>query len=733
MSVYPPPTEPVLAPDFREPNTRDRAFVSIGMNDGQTLHHFILIAKKYIWLVLVCALLGTGAGFIENATSPKEYTSTANIEITQDTADQFRMGTGGGYDSGYVDVAKLDTEIAILQSNTLAMKTIASLHLEKNKDFLPPGSNYVYDLNKIQDKHALIGMFEGGLAIGRSGHTNILNLSYTARNPELAAFICNALIDNYVQHNFSDNYAATQEVSTWLSQQLGDLKNRLEQSQEKMLTAQKDIGLVGLDQTQSIMLSRLVDISHDVTNAETERLVAQAKQMTMQNANPDVLASLSGDAVLTGLKERLTSLQTEYASLSPKYGARNPRLVEIQAEMAEVRDSMKKEQEIVLARGQEELNAATANQNALRSRLEQEKAAAYSGNSKAVEYTLARREYEANRALYDGLQQRLQEAGIIAGLHSTNIRRIDPADAPDFPSSPRKSVNLMLGFLCGLGLGVTLSFLIEALDTNVKTIYDIEERLGLPMLGVVPQVESKLLSPETFVRDATSAAPGAWSRLAEAYRALRTTILLSRPGTPPKVILISSAKPSEGKTSITTLESIVFALNGARVLLIDSDLRRPSVHLRFRIANKVGLTSVLTGKSMLDDAIVPLPSLPNLHILPAGPIAPMPAELLGSIQMQRLVENLRSSYDFILIDTPPVLTVTDAAVLVSVSDGVVLVLRYAQASRNVVARASEILMRSGAQLLGVVLNAVDLQSSDYAEYYGRAYNDYYRSRVDVEE
>ena len=733
MSVYLPPTEPVLAPEYREPIDRERAFVSMGINDGQTLHHFLLIAKKYLWLVLVCTLLGTGAGYIQNATSPKEYTSDANIEITQDTADQFRVGTSGGYDSGYIDVAKLDTEIAILKSSTLAMKTITSLHLDRNKDFLPLGSNYVYDLSKIQDRHALIGMFEGGLGAGRFGHTNILDLSFTARNPELAALICNTLIDNYVQHNFSDNYAATQEVSVWLSQQLGDLKKRLEDSQEHMLRVQKDIGLVGLDQTQSIVLSRLVDISHDVTTAETQRLIAQAKLMTLQSAPPDVLATLSGDSVLIGLKERMNSLEAEYANLNAKYGAKNPRLLEIRSEMDEVTASMKQEQTTVLARQQQEVNAATQNQNSLRGRLEQEKAAAYSGNSKAVEYTLARREYEANRALYDGLQQRLQEAGIIAGLHSTNIRRIDPADAPDFPSAPRKSVNLTMGLLCGLGLGLVLSFLIEALDTNVKTIYDIEERLGLPMLGVVPQVDSKLLSPETFVRDATSPLPGAWSRLAEAYRSLRTTILLSRAGTPPQVILISSAKPSEGKTSITTLESIVFALNGSRVLLIDSDLRRPSVHLRFRIANKIGLTSVLTGKSILEEAIVPVPALPNLHLLPAGPIAPMPAELLGSLQMQRLVESLRSKYDFILIDTPPVLTVTDAAVLVSVSDGVVLVLRYAQASRNVVARASEILLRSGAHLLGVVLNAVDLQSSDYSEYYGRAYNDYYQSRVDVEE
>jgi polysaccharide biosynthesis transport protein len=733
MSIYPPPSEPALLPEYREPGERERSFLSLGLNDGQTLQHFLLIGKKYIWLVLVCAILGTAAGFVENATTPKEYTSTANIEITQDTADQFRMDTGGGYDSGYIDVTKLDTEIAILKSSTLAMQTIKSLHLDKNKDFLPLGSNHVFDLTKIQDRHALIGMFEGGLAAQRFGHTNILDLSFTARNPELAAVICNTLISNYVEHNFTQNYAATQEVSDWLQLQLGDLKKRLEASQEHMLTVQKDIGLVGIDQTQSIVLSRLVDISHDLTTAESQRLVAQARLITLQSAPPDVLATLSNDSVLMGLKERMTALQAENANLSAKYGAKNPHLLEIRSELAEVTDSMKREQSIVIARAQEEVNAAKENQDSLQRRLEQEKGSAYMGNSKAVEYSLARREYEANRALYDGLQQRLQEAGIIAGLHSTNIRRIDPADAPDFPSSPRKSVNLTLGLLCGLGIGLLLSFMVEAMDTNIKTIYDIEERLGLPMLGVVPQVDSKLLSPETFIRDATSPVPGAWSRLAEAYRSLRTTILLSRAGTPPQVILISSAKPSEGKTSITTLEAIVFALNGARVLLIDSDLRRPSVHLRFRIANKVGLTSVLAGKTPLQEAITAVPGLASLHILPAGPVAPMPAELLGSLQMQRLIEGLRANYDFILIDTPPVLTVTDAAVLVSISDGVVLVLRYGQASRNVVARASEILLRSGAHLLGVVLNAVDLQSSDYAEYYGRAYNDYYQSRVDVEE
>lgn len=685
-----------------------------------------------MWLVLAAAVLGTGCGMLKNFRSPKEYRASASIEITTDTADQFRLGTSSYDDGGYIDVTRLDTEVAVLKSSTLALQTIKSLHLNSNKDFLPPGSAQSWDLSNSRQRHALIGMFAAGLSAERSGHTNILGLSCTARNPQLAANICNTLIDNYVQHNFSDNYAATQEVAGWLQKQLGDLKNRLEASQERMLNVQRDIGLVGIDQTQSIMLSRLVDLSHDVTGAESSRLVAQAKLITLQSASPDVLPTLSGDTILLNLAQRQNDLQAQYASMSQKYGAQSQQMLQLKAEMNQVSKSIKAEQENVVDRAQQELKAATENENSLRNRLSQETNAAYQGNSKAVEYTLARREYEANRTLYDGLQQRLQEAGIIAGLHSTDIRRIDPADAPDFPSSPRKSLNLAAGFAGGLGIGLILALLLEAFDTNVKSIADIEDRLGLPMLGVVPQVDAKQLSPETFISDATSSLPGAWSRLAESYRSLRTTIMLSRAGTPPQVILISSAKPSEGKTSISTLESVIFALNGSRVLLIDSDLRRPSVHLKFRIANKVGLTSVLTGKASLAEAIVTIPAIPSLKILPAGPIAPMPAELLGSLQMQQLIEEVRPSYDFILIDTPPVLTVTDAAVLVSLSDGVVLVLRYGQSSRNVVARASEILLRSGAHLLGVVLNQVDLQSAEYAEYYGRAYNDYYQSRGDVE-
>lgn len=732
MSSFPPPTDQGTEVEEGEPRNQDRTLLSVGTGESQSIQHFLRLGKKYLWLIFTCILLGIGLGFLRNFTSPKLYTSSADIEITQDTANQFRLGTVNYDDGGYIDVSRLDTEVAILKSRTLALKTIQSLHLDRNPDFLPAKSTHHWDINNYRDRHAMIGMFESGLTAGRYQHTNMIQLSCTSRDPELSAEMCNTLIDNYVQHNFSDNYAATKEVSVWLQAQLGDLKAHLEKSQERMLAVQRDIGLVGVDQTHSIVLSRLVDLGHDLTQAESARLVAEARLLTLKTAPRDVLPTLSNDPILVGEKQRLSTLQANYARLSANYGTRSPQLSGIQSEISEVRRAMQQEEANVINRAQQELNAASDNEKSLRGKLDQEKNSAFKDNSKAVEYTLARREYQANRTLYDGLQERLQEAGIIAGLHSTDIRRIDPADRADAPSSPRKSMNLILGLAAGLALGLVLAVVVESLDTNIKTIFDIEDRLGLPMLGIVPLVEPQLLSPEAFVSEATAAGPGAWSRLAESYRSLRTAILLSRAGTPPRVMIFSSPRPSEGKTSVTSLEAVVFALNGARVLLIDSDLRRPTVHVRFRIPNQVGLTSVLTGKCSPEEAIVNVRSVPSLDILPAGPIAPMPAELLGSSQMRALVDGFRSRYDFILIDTPPILTVTDAAVMVPVSDGVVLVLRYGEASRNVAARATEVLLRSGAHLLGVVLNAVDLKSADYSEYYGRSYNDYYQSRVDTD-
>jgi capsular exopolysaccharide synthesis family protein len=349
-------------------------------------------------------------------------------------------------------------------------------------------------------------------------------------------------------------------------------------------------------------------------------------------------------------------------------------------------------------------------------------------SEKAMQYELAHRDYETNRLLYNGLQQRLQEAGIISSLHSTAIHIVDSADTPVSPSLPRTNFNKAVGLGAGLFLGICLAIVLEMMDTNLKTMTEIEQGLQLPLIAAIPAVDSEHLLPSKFKEFAISRGVSSWSKMAEALRGMRTSILLSSPGSPPKVIMVASTRPGEGKSSVASLTAITFALNGSKVLLVDGDLRRPAIHLRFRIGKGLGLSSVLSGTVPFNQAVVPWTDLPNLHILASGPIPPLPSELLGSKQMEEMLAMARSEYDFVIIDTPPVLAVTDASVLGRLTDAAILILRYGTARRQVVLRCIDLLERSGTLLLGVAVNAVDFTAPEYSEYYGRKYYEYYGER-----
>jgi capsular exopolysaccharide synthesis family protein len=397
----------------------------------------------------------------------------------------------------------------------------------------------------------------------------------------------------------------------------------------------------------------------------------------------------------------------------------------LQTEIAQIDKSIRTEESTTIKRAENDLASAKTGENSLRAALEAEKKSTFESSSKAVQYSLAVQEYQSDRALYQSLEARLEEAGILASLHSSTVRVIDLADPPDVPSSPRTHFNLAIGLLSGLGFGIFVATLHSLLDTNVKTISDVETKLGLPLLGLIPKSEARQVYPQEFIDAATSDTKGRWSHLVESYRALRTSVMMSRAGGPPQIIMVTSAEAGEGKSTASSLTAITLALNGARVLLLDADLRRPTQQSRFKTAGRLGLSSCLSGSTSVEECLYAVPSLPSLHVLAAGPVPPMPAELLGSQKMTDLLAECRKKYDFVILDTPPVLTVTDASVLSSASDGVLLILRYGKSKHNTINRCIETLLRSGGQILGAVVNAVDQKSVDYSAYYGDSYNSYY--------
>jgi len=702
-----------------------------GFGDEDPFRRILQFLKTRLWIVGVTFAMGLLGGFLVNRFSQKLYTAQASIEVqSEDISSQFRLeqmqGIGGGEDTS----EKLDTEIEILHSRTLLMETIRALRLDNNPDFAPLNGGRPWDMSKPNVREMLIANLRGSLRIGRLGHTDIIQVFATSKNPELARLIVNTLIDRYIEHSFRENYAATAKISNWLDEKLNGLKQNLEKSQAHILDLQKDIGVYGIDQSHSVVVANLEELNKQYADAEVDRLLKESRLQQIRSSSPDVIDAAIGNAdpALASSRLKLAQLNTDYTSLMQTYGAAYPRVKTLKAQIEQVEREIQREEKAQIARAQKEFDASASNEAKLLSALTKQEQDAYSKSQKAVEYELARRNYETNRLLYDGLQQRLQEASIMSGLHSTSIHTVDSADTPPLPSRPRRYFNMAVGMALGLAIGVIIALLLEAMDTNLKTMSEIEQTLQLPLLAAIPAVDADHLLPNKFKEHAITPGATSWSKIAEALRGMRTSILLSSPGAPPKVIMVVSTRPSEGKSSVACLTAITFALNGSKVLLIDADLRRPAIHLRFRLGKGLGLSSVLSGKSTLAESITQWPELPNVHILTSGPVPPLPSELLSSNQMEELLAQARAEYDFVVLDTPPVLAVTDASVLGRLVDAAVLIVRYNAAQKQVVRRCIDLLERSGTHLLGVVVNAVDFTAPEYSDYYGRKYYEYYGER-----
>jgi len=718
------------------------------LQDGGSLASLFQFLKRRGWIIVLVMFVGLAAAETLDVVVKRDYTSTAQIEIVPDLSPEFRVeqiqsmiGGGSGDDS-----EKLDTEIQIMQSPTLELDTIQALHLENNPTFLPFKYGRPWNLSSPLERETVLKSFNNDIDIKRWQHTDIIQVKMTTRDPALSSLIADTLIDKYIERSFRANFASTNRISGWLNQQLGGLRNRLEKSQEQMIAYQKDLGLVGLtvfsreggsdtSGSTDIMVDSLDAMIKQSADASVDRMMKEALFNSIQGASPDVIDATAAltDPELLASKETLLGLQNDYASMSKTYGKAYPPLQALQKQINDLQAKIDQEEHTAIASAKAQFQAAAQNEAMVRKNLDSQEQEVFSKGEQMAKFEYALEDYESNRLLYDGLQERLQEASILSGLHSTSIQQVDNADMPARPSFPRAIINLPIGAGVGLLLGFGLALIFEGMDVNLKTISEVEQGLGFPLLAAIPAVKSQEIGPENFADQATMAQGASWSRIAEALREMRTSILLSSPGSPPKVIMIASSRPSEGKSSIATLFAITLALAGSKVLVIDADLRRSSVHLRFHVGKQTGLSSVLSGKSTLKQSIVEWPKMPNLHIMAAGPAPPLPSELLGSKQMEDLIAALRNDYEFIILDTPPVLVVTDAQLISRVADAVVLLVRYGTVQRHVAQRSIDLLERSGAHFLGIAINAVDLRAPGYSEYYGRKYSDYYgEPKVDRE-
>ena len=497
-------------------------------------------------------------------------------------------------------------------------------------------------------RQRVVGALQRDITVGVIPKTDIVSITCTTGKAQLSADIVNQLVQDYIAHSFQSRADATKRVATFFSSQLDDLKQQVETSQGEMLELQKKLGVLGFDPKDNQITATLDELNRAAGAAELARINAESRYQILSSMDPSILDQ-AGNAYtpsnVSSLRSQLNTQRTRLAELETTLGPNHPDVKAIQNQIAELNREIVVEENRILSEAQQAYLASKAQENQTNAALDAEKATAYKLRDDLLQYTLREREFEANRTLYDGLEQRLRTAGVEAGLESTEIEPIDAAYAPLGPTlRPRTGIVVVDTFVM-LVFGLILAFLLESLDTGLRSVAEIESVSGLPSLALIPRAR-RSVSDETSLSTAmrnlgTLSSPK--SQFSEAFRALRTSLLLSVAGGEPQVILLTSATPSEGKTTVSINLACVLAQRNVRVLIIDADLRRPTVHHRFGLNGKVGLTSVLTGSVTLEEAIQTIPEIPQLDVLVSGPVPPFPTEMLSSETMQQLIDRCRGN------------------------------------------------------------------------------------------
>jgi succinoglycan biosynthesis transport protein ExoP len=713
---------------------------------------YIRVLVKRKWIVLGCLVTIFSVVAIASLRMPQVYEAGGTIAINKpDTSLNFQNSATFSLD--YFDPTELETEVKILQSDVLALEVVRELGLDRRAEFgaqaAPSGSLDMTpdplqaDPNKAS---ALINGFKGNLRVALSQNSRIIEVHYRSTDPQMAANVVNTLMETYVEDNRKARFESTMQASDWLQKQLVDLQMKVETSQEKLVRYQREHEILGMDEKQNITTAKLDELNKELTLAESERMDKEALSHLVESGDPDAVASSAGDidvtaqapaGLLESLRAKQADLKLQVAELSTQFGPAYPKLAQLNNQLKEIDAQILGEMKKIQAKVRGQYITALRRENMLHDALEKQKQEANKLNESAIEYNLLKRDAETYRALYEGILEKLKEAGVSAGLKSNNFRIVDSARPPTYPIEPNIPRNLGFALILGLASGVGLAFLLDGLDNTIRTTEQAQNISGLASLGMIPLGSKSArdgANPKRLVIAASKEAVELvtqvrpQSQMAESYRALRTSLLLSSLGSPPKVIMVTSALPQEGKTTTSINTAVVLAQKGVRVLLIDADLRRPSIHKTLGMGPRSGLSNVLTGSTSLEQAITRTAILPNLFVLPAGTPPPNPAELLASSNMKDVLAQLREQYDHIVLDTPPSLSVTDAVVLSPRADAVILVIRSGKTTKQALRRSRDILAQVNARVVGVLLNAVDLSSPDYYYYYeyqGK-YAGYYR-------
>lgn len=600
------------------------------------------------------------------------------------------------------------------------------------------------------------------LSVQQVVNTRAIDVKFTHTDPEIASNVANGVARVFIEYSYRNKTENFTTSANWLDRTTRSLQAQVQQAEQALASYSISHNLFGNSESSSLTGDKLADIYAQAQKVETDRILKQSIYEEVRKGRISQLPEAFSDRRNAQLREDLNALQLKLAEINARYGPENPRVIETRHQIEELESMIADGSKVLAERLRADYERAVREESLIKESLTKAKGEAIQQNQDAIQFNILKQNVDTAKELYNDFLQKTNQVNIQRADQVKDLRIIDPARTPVEPIGPHRVRTILLGLILSLGVGVGLALLIEYLDSSVKNTEDVMRATQLPTLAVIPAMNSQSLRSShvrkrdllreqqrgdkqhrvgkgTVITNIGGIVPrglqpkgnqlatlDGLSSVVEAYRMLRTSLLLSTAGKPPKTILLTSSQPGEGKTTTAVNTAISMAQLGSSVLLIDADMRRPTVHKTFKLAHLRGLSTYLSGNGDIDSLIIKLP-MPNLSVLTAGPIPPNPAELISSDRMREMLRVLSTRYDHIIIDSPPLITVTDPVILSTMVDGSMLVVQSGRSTKEIIRRARQELAGVNARIFGVILNNVDIKRDGYDEYYYHRYYSNYNT------